>query len=113
MPTRADYLKHKKAARAVILERLEYFNRIYKFPFERVAIRNQKTRWGSCSRKRNLNFNFKMIFLPQYLIDYIVVHELCHLKQMNHSKQFWDLVAQVIPDYRARKKELEKTGRLL
>ncbi len=113
MATRAEYLKHKKAARVLILERIEYFNRIFKFQILRVAIRNQKTRWGSCSRKGNLNFNFKMLFLPQYLIDYIVVHELCHLTHLNHSKQFWSLVATAIPDHAARKKELNKTGRLL
>lgn len=111
--TRSDYLKHKQAARTLIVERIDYFNQIYKCPIRRIAIRNQKTRWGSCSRKGNLNFNFKMMFLPQYLIDYIVVHELCHLTHMNHSKKFWELVAKVIPDYSARKNELRKTGRLL
>lgn len=113
MGSSTDYLKQKKAARALVMERIEYFNRIFGFGFGRVAIRNQKTRWGSCSRKGNLNFNVKMLLLPQYLIDYIVVHELCHLKHLNHSKQFWELVAKVIPDYAARKNELRKTGRIL
>jgi len=108
-----EYVKHKKTARVLVMERVEYFNRIFRFSFSRIAVRNQKTRWGSCSRKGNLNFNVKMLFLPQYLIDYIVVHELCHLKHMNHSKEFWQLVATAIPDFAARKKELKKTGKLL
>jgi predicted metal-dependent hydrolase len=68
----------------------------------------QKSRWGSCSRKKNLNFNYKLIQLPLELADYIVVHELCHLQEFNHGQGFWNLVGETIPDYKARRDELRK-----
>lgn len=95
-----NYLKYKKDAEVLVKERLEYFNQFYNFKWGRVAIRNQKTRWGSCSKKGNLNFNYKIALLTPLQADYIIVHELCHLKEFNHSKKFWDLVAQTIPDYK-------------
>jgi len=93
------YLKYKKQARVFVEERIEYLNGFYQFEFKRVSIRNQKTRWGSCSRKGNLNFNYKIVLLPQHLADYIIVHELCHLGEFNHSKDFWSLVAQTTPNH--------------
>ncbi len=80
--------------------KIAHFNKFYKFEIERVTIRNQSTRWGSCSRKKNLNFNYKIVLLPPKLQDYIIVHELCHLSEMNHGQKFWDLVALQIPDYK-------------
>lgn len=79
--------------------------------FGRIAIREQKTRWGSCSSKKNLNFNWKLILTPVFLQEYVVVHELAHLKEMNHSKAFWKEVEKIIPDYKNRvkwQKEYEK-----
>tara|TARA_B100000378_G_scaffold278600_1_gene282436 strand:- start:114 stop:683 length:570 start_codon:yes stop_codon:yes gene_type:complete len=104
--TRADYLANKEKASDLISERVEYFNQHYGYRFKEIKIKNQKTRWGSCSSQGNLNFNFRILFLPKHLRDYIVVHELCHLKQMNHSQKFWDLVAQTIPDHKAIRTEL-------
>ena len=95
----AEYLKLKEHARAMVTRRLEKFADIYGFEYKGVAIRNQKTRWGSCSSKGNLNFNYKILLLPQRHADYIIVHELCHLKEFNHGKRFWNLVAQTIPEY--------------
>jgi predicted metal-dependent hydrolase len=94
-----EYLKLKEYARDLVMKRLEKFNQIYGFKYNAVAIRNQKTRWGSCSSKGNLNFNYKIVLLPPRHADYIIVHELCHLKEFNHSKRFWNLVSKTFPDY--------------
>jgi predicted metal-dependent hydrolase len=101
-----SYLTHKEKARRLVNSRLRHFNQYYNFEYKRVSIKNQKTKWGSCSNKANLNFNYRIMFLPEELIDYIVVHELCHLKELNHSKRFWALVAQTMPDYKKHKKHL-------
>lgn len=95
-----NYIKYKKDAIILVKERLEYFNQFYNYKYGRVAIRNQKTRWGSCSKKGNLNFNYKIVLLTPKQADYIIVHELCHLKEFNHSQRFWDLVAKAVPDYK-------------
>ena len=105
--SRINYLKNREKARFFIYKRLEYYSEIYGFKFNRVSIRNQKTRWGSCSKKGNLNFNYRILMLPEYLANYIIVHELCHLKELNHSPKFWNLVAQIMPNYLERKKELK------
>jgi hypothetical protein len=102
------YKKHKEEARELVFRRIEHFNRFYGFSWNKISIRNQKTRWGSCSKKKNLNFHFKLVLVPEALADYVVVHELCHLKEFNHSKKFWELVALSIPDHQARRKELRK-----
>ena len=103
---RADYLNHKERVREFVFERIGYYNRIYNFKVNRISIRNQKTRWGSCSQKGNLNFNYRIMNLPNHLADYIIIHELCHLKELNHSPRFWNLVAQTIPNYLIIRKEL-------
>ncbi len=101
-----DYLLKKEDTRNLIEERIKYLN-VYNFKFKTIAIKNQKTRWGSCSRLGNLNFNYKLIYLPQKLVDYVVLHELCHLKEMNHSSRFWELIERVIPDYKLVRKQLK------
>ncbi|MFA6410674.1 MAG: SprT family zinc-dependent metalloprotease [Candidatus Buchananbacteria bacterium] len=106
--TKADYAKYKNQALTLAKTRLEYFNQFYGLQFNKINIKNQKTRWGSCSKKGNLNFNFKIALLPPVLADYIIVHELCHLQQFNHSKNFWQLVAKTMPDYLAHRRELRK-----
>ena len=78
--------------------------------FNKINIKNQKTRWGSCSKKGNLNFNYKIALLPQHLADYIIVHELCHLGEFNHSRSFWNLVAKVFPEYLGIRNELRRSG---
>lgn len=97
--TRAHYLAHREVARAMIMDRLAYFHAVYNLTYGRVSIRNQKSRWGSCSRKGNLNFNYRLLFLPASLRDYILVHELAHVRELNHSKRFWNEVRKVIPHY--------------
>ncbi|MFA6017844.1 MAG: M48 family metallopeptidase [Patescibacteria group bacterium] len=104
--TAKEVAEDKRNALRLVNERLEYFNQIYGFSWNRIAIRNQRTRWGSCSGKGNLNFNYKIALLPSHLSDYIIVHELCHLGQMNHSAKFWNLVARTIPDYVKRRRAI-------
>lgn len=105
------YRAHKELARAVILERVSYFNQYYNFSYNRIAIRNQRRCWGSCTSLKNLNFNYKLYFLPPHLRDYVIVHELCHLAELNHGKQFWARVAEVIPDYKMHVRELKALER--
>ncbi len=101
-----DYLNNKNQAYYIAKERLEYFNQFYNYKWNNIVIRNQKTRWGSCSRKGNLNFNYKIALITKEASDYIIVHELCHLGEFNHSKNFWDLVAKTIPDYKKIRSDL-------
>jgi len=105
--THAAYKKHKETARELVHRKLTEHNAHYALAFGKVAIRNQRTRWGSCSKKGNLNFHYRIALLPEHLADYVIVHELCHLAEFNHSKKFWSLVAQTIPDHRARRKVLK------
>lgn len=105
-----DYLKYKEKALALIQGKISYFTTKYGFRYNKINIKNQKTCWGSCSRKANLNFNYKILFLPEKIQDYIVAHELCHLNEFNHSKRFWALVAKTIPDYLQIRHELKKSG---
>jgi predicted metal-dependent hydrolase len=102
------YETHKGQARVLAHERVTHFNAFYGFTWNRISIRNQKTRWGSCSAKGNLNFSYKLALLPPHLSDYIVVHELCHLKEFNHGDTFWSLVEQTIPNHKALRKELNE-----
>lgn len=92
-----DFANYKREAKLLVLEKLRIFNEHYKASFGTVTIKNQKSRWGSCSRHKNLNFNYRIIFLPEHLQDYLVVHELCHTKVFNHSHAFWALVEETIP----------------
>jgi predicted metal-dependent hydrolase len=103
-----QYRKLKNSAREIALQKIGEFNGYYGFSYSRISIRNQKTRWGSCSRNGTLNYNYKIALLPKKYADYIIVHELCHLGEFNHSRRFWDLVARTVPDYKDIRKELKK-----
>ena len=89
---------------------LQEFNKIVKQEIKDIKIRQMKTRWGSCSSEKNLNFNWKLILAPPEVLDYVVVHELCHLKEMNHSKAFWNEVEKVMPEYETYKLWLKENG---
>jgi predicted metal-dependent hydrolase len=111
-PKNTSYALHKESARALIVSRLESYNQENQFAYNRVAIRDQKRCWGSCSSKGNLNFSYKLLFLPACLRDYIIVHELCHLRVLNHSASFWKEVEVVMPDFKERMmalRTIEKT----
>ncbi len=105
----AHYVAHKERARVFINERLEYFNAHYQLQYKRVFIKNQKSCWGSCSANANLNFNYKLVFLPPHLADYVIIHELCHLAELNHSPAFWAHVAKACPDFAQHRNELRRT----
>jgi len=105
------YELYKDKALKMVTKRLSAINQIfYRFKFNKVTIKSHKTRWGSCSKKRNLNFNYKILFLPPRIRDYIMIHELCHLKEFNHSNRFWKLVAKSIPAYLNITEELKVKG---
>ncbi len=101
------------AAQKYIPERVAYFAPLVGVKYGRVTIRKQHTRWGSCSAKRNLSFNCLLMLTPPEVIDSVVVHELCHLKEMNHSSRFYQEVLRVFPDYRKWDKWLKENGRAL
>jgi predicted metal-dependent hydrolase len=102
---RREYLSKKEEARKLAKIKLREFNEFYNLDYRRISIRNQKTRWGSCSGKGNLNFNYRIVHLPEKHLNYIIVHELCHLKELNHGKRFWELVEMTIPDYKIIRRE--------
>lgn len=104
---------YKKKAEEVIHDRLQFYNEHYHLKYNRVTFRNQKTRWGSCSSAKNLNFNWRLIMAPIEIIDYVVVHELCHLKYMNHSAAYWKFVAEKIPHHKICRKWLKENHSLL
>lgn len=97
----------EKALR-IFPERVEYYARLMGISYGRITIREQKTRWGSCSGRGNLNFNWKLVLMPPEILDYVVVHELAHRREMNHSRAFWKIVEQVLPDYQERRKKLKE-----
>ncbi|MEK9173762.1 MAG: M48 family metallopeptidase [Patescibacteria group bacterium] len=105
-----QYRKYKEQARRLTHEKLAYWNQFYGFSYGRISIRNQRTRWGSCSLKGNLSFHYKIALLPEPLADYLIVHELCHLKAFDHSPRFWALVAKTMPDYQARRRALHRNS---
>ncbi len=114
----AQLMEEEKArlhrqAKEVFWERVNYFAPIVGVTWEKITVRWQRTRWGSCSGKGNLNFNCLLLLAPPEVLDYVVVHELCHRKEMNHSKAFWELVAKVCPDYKAHRKWLKEYGAAL
>ena len=102
-----------KSAKMDIPVRVRHYAEILHVEYGRITIRNQKTKWGSCSSKGNLNFNCLLMLVPEYVRDYVVVHELCHRKEMNHSTSFWNEVESVLPDYRMARKWLRDHGELV
>ena len=111
--TAAEIHQLTDAALQDIPQRVRKYTAIIGVTAGRITIRNQKTRWGSCSSKGNLNFNCLLMLCPEEVRDYVVVHELCHRKELNHSPHFWNEVARVMPDYGVRRKWLKENGEAL
>lgn len=111
--TDAELNELKAKAKRIIPERVAAFSKIIGVDYGRISIRSQKTIWGSCSSKGNLNFNCLLMLAPPEVIDYVVVHELCHRKEMNHSKAFWSEVEKVIPNYKFYLGWLKEEGSLI
>ncbi len=106
--SRKEFTATQSRALELARTRLFHFNTTYGFQWKSITIRRAKSRWGSCSSGRRLNFNYQIANLPPHLADYIVVHELCHLGEMNHSSRFWAQMAKAMPDWKARRQELRK-----
>lgn len=107
------YKWYRNQAGEVIKQRAEYYAFVVGEHYGQIRIKDQKSCWGSCSGKRNLNFNWHLILTPMEILDYVVVHELCHLKEMNHSPAFWKEVEKVLPDYKERRKWLRTNEKVL
>lgn len=105
------YMRHKEAARALVHARLAHYNRHYKHALRRVFIKDSKSRWGSCSSAGNLNFSYKLLFLPPEVADYVVVHELCHLRHFNHGPEFWAAVSEALPNHKELRRALRAIER--
>jgi predicted metal-dependent hydrolase len=104
---------YKRQTSKIIFERLPLLSRKLDLKYSRVLIKSQKSRWGSCSKNKNLNFNLLLAALPLEIIDYVIIHELIHLVELNHSKRFWDLVKMQDPNYKYKRKVLRRYSRLI
>ena len=113
LPAFTDIRALAQKAKTVIPERVAYYAAIVGVTYDKITIRSQRTRWGSCSSQGNLNFNCLLMLAPENVLDYVVVHELCHRKEMNHSPKFWAEVERVLPDYRQSKRWLKENGQAL
>ena len=100
----------REQAREVLTQKTDYYKQILKVDYQRIRIGNQKTRWGSCSSRGTISYNWHLILMPERIMDYVVVHELCHLLEMNHSAAFWKKVSEILPDYQSRRKWLKENG---
>lgn len=105
--------RYREAAKEYFTKRADYYASLLGATYERIRIAEQKTRWGSCSSKGTLSFNWKLMLAPPKVLDYVVIHEVCHLKEMNHSPRFWKLVEEFMPDYKEYRKWLKENGNTL
>lgn len=105
--------RYRNSARDIFTKRVEYYHSVTGGKYTSITIRDQKSRWGSCSSRGTLSFNYRLLFAPPKVLDYVVVHELCHLTHMNHSKNFWNMVASVMPEYKTYKNWLKEHGQEL
>lgn len=105
-----EQMMMREKARSVLTEKTDRYKKELNVEYNKIRIGDQKTRWGSCSSKGTISYSWRLILMPEEIQDYVVVHELCHLHEMNHSKRFWEWVAGVIPDYQRRRMWLKTHG---
>lgn len=106
--SKKKYELYKEVARALVHQKIAELNSHYGYTLNKIFIKNSRTRWGSCSSRGNLNFNYRIIFLRPELQDYLVAHELCHLAAFDHGPEFWGRVAEVVPDYKKLRHEIRR-----
>ncbi len=111
--SKSERSRYMETARDIFTVKTAYYASLMNVTYHRISIREQKTRWGSCSSAGNLNFNWRLIFAPEEVLNYVVVHELAHRLEMNHSKAFYAIVEQVLPDYKKSRKWLRENGSTL
>ena len=104
---------YSKMAKKIISERLEYFANLMQLDYANVKINNSKTRWGSCDINRNIKLNFRLVMLPHKILDFVLIHELAHIIEFNHSKDFYKVIATVMPSYKLQQKQLKNYDYLL
>lgn len=109
----AFYCWYKTAFKKIALPRLDYYSDLCQLSYKKVSLKTQKTLWGSCSNINNINLNYLLIGAPISVIDYVIVHELSHVKHKNHAKDFWALVESILPDYKIERKWLKNNGHKL
>ena len=102
---------YKKEARKIFTKRVEFYAEKYDFEYAKLKLSSARTRWGSCSSNGNINLTWRLVMMPQEIIDYVIVHELCHLREQNHSRAFWAQVEAILLDYKKRRKWLKENGR--
>lgn len=100
----------REKARRVLTKKTDYYKKLLNVNYQRIRIGDQKTRWGSCSSKGTISYSWRLVLMPEDIQDYVVVHELSHLLEMNHSSRFWEHVGNVIPDYKNRRSWLKQHG---
>ena len=105
--------RYRNAAKEYFTKRVDFYIQLTGGTYTRITIRDQKTRWGSRSSSGTLSFNYRLMYAPLKVLDYVVVHELCHITHMNHSKDFWNMVASILPDYKESRNWLKEHGREL
>lgn len=102
---------YRKACKGIMEAKVAFYAKELQVHYNRIVLKEQKTCWGSCSSKQNLNFNWKLLLMPPEIMDYVIIHELSHLREMNHSKRFWKIVEDTMPNYKKHKKWLRENGR--
>ena len=105
-----EYKTRKQEVLELVEQKVSYFNTNYRFSYNKIYVKNHKAQWGSCTEKKNLNFNYRLIHLPKDLQNYLIVHELCHLRELNHSQKFWELISLTFKNYKILRRRLKEAS---